>query len=310
MSIYIQIATLEDTNIVDTVISAFVSATKPEDIHIGIAATVSEGFFNRTIVPLAGLRGVTARRYDPETDRGLGRGRVNSRFAYNGEDYLLQVDAHTYFQKGWDAYITKAYKAAIKETGNDKTLMTCYLGRYWKHGGVKEVLSPWSGYPVYSSDNVQPNVNLKGVAVISIADFPDGQVSNKKKKFYPANRACGNFTMGNLHWAGYQGWTGDEVFWEEETTPSISLLNNGFSLVFPNLPMPITHRYWGEDGIRQVMDDVFPDTSEIETLANAHIAKFIKENPEACAKYAEYSGYDLVTNSLNIDTVIPKAYGL
>jgi hypothetical protein len=213
------------------------------------------------------------------------------------------------FRDGWDSYILRAYQLATEETQNYKTILTGYLGKHHRVNGVLKEIDRWTGYPLYSIGNAAPNINLRGTAVIKISDFPHGQVDSKTKRFYPSNRVCGNFCMGDAEWAAYQGWTGDEVFWEEEVTPSINLLSEGFSLVFPNLPLPLTHRYWEDDKDRQTLDDTFDDPRDIATLTNNHIAEFVRESRFACDRYAEYSGYNIVTNDLQINTVVPKTYG-
>jgi hypothetical protein len=308
MSIYIQIATLEDNSITPTIVSALATAEYPKDIHIGVAATVGDEFFYRTVAPLRRIGSVNVRQFDVRTERGLGRGRINSRFAYNDEDYILQVDAHMLFQRGWDTKIAQLFNLAKVVTNNQKTLLTSYLGKYYRVGGVVTT-SPRTGYAVWNTTPVTKNVPLRSNSVVRIADFPDGIVERKTDLFYPSNRVAGHFTFGNKHWAEFQGWTGEEIFWEEETTPAIRLLDKGFSLVYPNADMPITHRYWEDDRNRQVMDSIFDTVVDIEYAATKHIQKFGRENAEACAKYADYAGYDIVTDTLTYKTVVPQQYG-
>ena len=309
MSIYVQIATIEDFGITDTVISALNNASNPQDIHIGIAATVTDKFYNDIVVPLTELTSVKAKLFDPIKDRGLGRGRVNSRFAYDNEDFVLQIDAHTNFDSGWDTALVSTFNAAILETNNPKTLVTGYLGKFYFENGSPVVTDSYAGYSVWPHGNVTPQVNLKSVSVTKICDFPDSILGNKTKEFYPSNRVAGNFIFGNKEWAAFHGWSGEEVFWEEEITPAITLLDNGFSLVFPNIPLPLTHLYWGDDLTRQTMDDIFEDPNDIDLAANEYIAKFVRENAAACNKYKNYAGYDLATNSLTYKVFVPEKYG-
>jgi hypothetical protein len=116
--------------------------------------------------------------------------------------------------------------------------------------------------------------------------------------------------IGNDYWAAYSGLPDDLVFWEEEVIQSVNLLNNGFSLVFPNVDMPMTHRYWGTDMSisRQGADKLYESNIDLTNRVNDNMRSFVKDNPEACAKYAEYCGYDLVTNSLS-GKIVPDTYG-
>jgi hypothetical protein len=308
MSIYVQIATIEDDSITSTVMSAYETAKNPGDLYIGIAATVGQHFYDEKISPLRVLPNVSVKKFDPITDRGLGKGRVNSRFAYTDQDYILQIDAHTLFQNNWDRFIPVVLERAIRETGNKKTLITGYLGSYGENNGTPSVIDNWSGYSAWSERNVTDRVPLKNVSVARIKDIPDEVVFDRSGIFYPSNRVAGNFIFGNKSWAEYHGWSGEETFWEEEVLPAISLLDQGFSLVFPNMPLPLTHRYREEDPKRQVMDDMFQNINEINNLAISYIGRFVNENWDACEKYREYSGYSLATNTLTHNVYIPERY--
>jgi hypothetical protein len=309
LSIYIQIATIEDYEITNTVISAFENADNPKNIFIGIAATVSNDFFDKIVAPLGLIDNVQVKKFNPKTDRGLGKGRVNSRFAYADQDYILQIDAHTLFQGGWDTYILRVFELALEETENNKTLVTTYLGKYKIEGGRHEVIDNWTGYSFWPDRDVAAGVSLRACAPKPIKEFPDWAIGDKRKRFYPSNIVAGNFTLGNKEWAKFHGWSGRETFWEEEILPAITLLDNGFSLVFPNLPMPITHRYWEEDLERQVMDNIFDSVDDIFSLTNQYLSEFIEGNVDACEKYRKYSGYEIATNTVDRNNVVPKRYG-
>jgi len=309
VSIYIQIATIEDSGITETVKSALSNADNPDDIYIGIAATVNSEFYRDVIFPLTEYNGVRAKKFDPIKDRGLGRGRINSRFAYNDEDFVLQVDAHTNFDSGWDTKLIFIFKSAISETNNSKTLITGYLGKFMFEDGIPKVTDSYAGYSVWPNGNVNAKVNLKSVAVTKISDFPEFILEDRVRMFYPSQRVAGNFIFGNREWAKFHGWSGEEVFWEEEITPAITLLNDGFSLVFPNIPLPLTHLYREDDLDRQTMDDMFEDKNDICHLANEHISRFVHQNKQACNKYTDYSGYDIATNTLTYKVFVPEKYG-
>ena len=309
MSIYLSIATLEDFDIADTVISAIQNADDPKGLYIGVAATTNVYFYESAVSHLGHLKRVSVRRYDPIEDRGIGKGRNNAKFAYDGQDYIVQVDSHTHFTKGWDTFVTKLYEESITVTGTDKTIATGYLAPYIKKNGVVEILDTRLRYCVYSDDNFNDQVNIKCWEKMPIGQFPGGIV-DKRKKFFPANKIGADFMIGNDYWAAYSGLPDNLVFWEEEVVQSVNLLNNGFALVFPNVDMPMTHRYWGTDMniSRQGADKLYNNDTELSSLVNANMQSFIKNNLDACVRYAEYCGYDLVTNSLS-GKIVPDTYG-
>lgn len=307
-TIYIQIATIEDQNLIDTVRSAMESASHPDRVSIGIAATVSQGFYESVHDDISKYINVRMKRFDPILDRGLGKGRVNSRFAYDNQDYILQVDAHTLFQRGWDDFLISLHDEAIAETGNPKTLVTGYLGKYSIENGRPVIIDQHTGYSVWSKLDVTPHIPLKNVVIKKISDFPEHALGDRTRRFYPSNRVAGNFIFGDMYWAEFHGWSGMETFWEEEVLPAISLLDHGFSLVFPNMELPLTHRYYGDDLTRQLMNDIFDDQEEITRLANECLNFFIINNEEQCEIYRDYSGYDLATNELTFKVYVPERY--
>ncbi len=312
VSIYINISTIEDESITDTVTSAMFWASNTEDVHVGIAATVGEEFYENFIEPFTDYSNIDAIRLDPDRYRGCGRGRVESRFAYNNEDYILQVDAHTHFQPRWDETLTMLLSSAIKVTGSPKTLLSAYLGKYKNVDYLPVVMGAWPGYSVWSTNDINSSVPMKGVAPHKMADFPKEILEDSQQLFYPAFRICGHFIFGNKEWADFDGWgwDGNEMFWDEEVLPAIRLLEGGFCLVHPNIELPLTHLYRPEDGKRQVMDDLFDNIDEVYALTRSGISKFINENPEACERYHRYSGYNLVTNELTYDTFsLPTTFG-
>lgn len=308
MSIYIQVPTIEDYSIPSTVHSAVNSATNPSEVYFGVAATTSESFYHDVVQPLSDIDNVETKHFSIASGRGLGRSRVNSRFAYNDQDYIIQIDAHTLFQDGWDDFLIDLYEGARRETGSDKTLMAAYLGKYSIRDDVPIVIDPTPGYPVWGVNDVVQNVPMKGPAVVKISDFPDHILNDKGRTYYPLNRTTGNFIMGNREWGKYHGWTGKEIFWEEEVLPAINLLENGFSLVFPNVDLPLTHLYWEEDLKRQTMDQIYDE--DIMRLATEHIEEYVKENYDLVDKYTKFSGYDLKKNEVTLNVFIPNTYAM
>ena len=302
MSIYISISTLEDTDIVDTVFSALNNASNIKNIHIGVAATVNDSFYKKFVLDLQKINNVNTKQYDPINDRGIGRGRNNARFAYDNQDYMLQIDSHTLFQPKWDSFITSLYDDCIKETKNNKTVMTGYLGPYYKNNGVIDYINGWPGYCFYTDKNITDTINIKNWSKKPIHELPENIVNHqyRQKKFLPANKIGADFMFGNKNWAEYSGLPMNMIFWEEEVVQSIMLLNSGFSLAYPNVELPLSHRYWNSTKLdRQTADELYDNTQIIDNLINNNINNFIKNNYIACKKYENYCGYDIVSNTVN-----------
>ena len=78
---------------------------------------------------------------------GLGISRLNSFSFYNGENYFLQVDAHTLFEKNWDTKIISKFKS-IKEKYNKPVLSSHLPLWYTENNKIQkyknEIWAPWS----------------------------------------------------------------------------------------------------------------------------------------------------------------------
>jgi hypothetical protein len=115
----------------------------PERIHFGIWC-----HNNKTDRPnLNKYKNINYIFADCKDRLGLGISRLNSFSFYNGEDYFLQVDAHTLFEKNWDTKIISKFKT-IKEKYT-KPIISSYLP-YWytKNGEIQnyknDIRAPWS----------------------------------------------------------------------------------------------------------------------------------------------------------------------
>jgi hypothetical protein len=49
---------------------------------------------------------------------------------YNNEDYFLQIDPHSRFNKNWDITLIDTFNQAVETVNNKKTVLTGYLGKY------------------------------------------------------------------------------------------------------------------------------------------------------------------------------------
>jgi hypothetical protein len=308
MSIYISIATLEDLDLHNTIMSAIFNADNRRDLHIGIAATTSEKFYEERVIGYGKFAKVSSSLFDVKLNRGIAKGRINSRFAYDDEDYVLQVDSHTNFEKSWDTKIKNLFHKSLRETENEKTIITSYLSPYIHHDGKVVPLDNWSRYCVYTNCWVAPNVRIMAWEQMPIQVFPEH--FRKDSLFLPANKIGAHFMFSNKTWANQQCLPQEIVFAEEEIVQTIHLLENEFSLVFPNTELPLTHRYANlEKGVeRKTLLDLFSKEDFTELMVTRNMFDLIEDHKESCIRYATYGGYDIIHNNVR-PFHIPKSYG-
>jgi hypothetical protein len=306
VSIYVAIPTLEDPEIVNTISSAFANARLPQQVFIGVAFMTSSEFFEEYSEETDRVHpNVSSAWFNPRMHKGVGIGRRNAKFAYNGQDYFLQVDSHTNFEQDWDAFLLAVHNNAIFESGRNKVILTAYLGKYSMQGGVRRVIDRTTRYPFFTE-----NDDFYSRAGFTLwQSFPLAEKLHIHNPFVPANKFNANFAFGDERFAKSNALPDSASFYDEEIIQTINLRDEGFSLVFPNVDMPLTHLYayyqskWSK---RQHIEDIDPQA--FEKMRDSY-ADFVNdpENMSKCVDYMDYAQYDPWSNWFD-PMFIPTAY--
>lgn len=293
MSIYVAIPTLEDPEIENTLLEAVTNADSPKDLHIGVSFITNKQYFEDITEKFKNYSCFSFKLCDVKRDVGVGLGRHHSYSMYNEEDYFLQVDSHTKFEKGWDSTLVELHKSAIKESGNPKTILTGYLEKYSSDNNrIRSLLMGHTvpRYPFFISgflnSTVIPAWRDAGKEEINLKDF-------KVKPFLPSTKFNANFAFGDKEFAKCTGLDKTVLFFEEEIIQTINLLFEGFSLVYPNQEVGLTHLYYSDAASsRQSLDDLYNESGNIIDSINANYLKFINnpENKNKLNKFQRYTG--------------------
>lgn len=295
MSIFVSIPTLKDPEILSTITSAFKNADDPSSVSIGVAAFVDKDFYNRLIFQTNKVHNLFIDRYDPEINTGVGVGRIYAKKRYENQQIFLQVDSHTYFDKGWDTAVSMLWDAALNETGNAKTVVSGYLPPYVREDDQVLKNENLFRYSVFTK-----NLGCMKWNKISWMDLPLERFYKTDKFFVPAIKVSGTFILSDHHYAENSGHIHYTKLFDEEIIQSIELFSNGFSLVFPNINIPIFHFYG--DPRRQTT------TSTLKEMERA-IERYIEENPNKCKSWEKYAHVNLKESSFK-KWYIPDMYGV
>jgi hypothetical protein len=122
MSIFISIASYRDPELVRTIKSAIDNAARPEDLHFSVVVQDLE----KLIPDLSWIPKLSLVRIHPKNARGAGFARSKAMENYSGEDYFLQIDSHTVFEKNWDDKCIKQYNEASQIARNSKIILSCF----------------------------------------------------------------------------------------------------------------------------------------------------------------------------------------
>lgn len=157
-TIFVGIAAYNEEDIIDTIQTALEKAAFPETISIGVVLHYPKGDFPN----LSKWPSVKIIKISETIGLGLGVTRDLAASLYNGEDYYLQIDAHTVFKQNWDTILIKNYNM-LKEV-TDKPIISTYVPYYYRDRLTGQKLTmakneDWEGYyePWTLVSKSQPN---------------------------------------------------------------------------------------------------------------------------------------------------------
>lgn len=297
MSIYVAIPSLGDTELEYTLDNLVSLADNPSDIVIGVACMGPESEFELLKNKFSSYSNIVLKKFSFYDNAGVGKGRKCAMHAYSGQDYLLQIDSHTLATKGWDTFLVNVYEKAVKESNNSKTILTAYLGRY-SHttaNGRKNVdVGP--RYPVFIPGYLwQGDYRIPRWRDTPMVEFPADK--QRSETFLPCIKFNANFAFGNKEFANNTGLFIDSDFFEEEILQTYNLLADGFSLVFPNQPIPLFHLYTDDIsepplGKRNYSGDLAKPTNvDYERVMRENYVNYITDpkNQPQLQKFHQYS---------------------
>jgi hypothetical protein len=123
-TIFIGIPAFNEEDVHITIRTALGKAKSPKRVHIGIVLHYPNGDYpDLTMYP-----NVEVIAIDDKVGLGTGLTRDLACSLYKGEDYYLQIDAHTVFKPNWDEILIKNYKELKKTV--DKPIISTYVP-YW-----------------------------------------------------------------------------------------------------------------------------------------------------------------------------------
>lgn len=117
MRIFISIASYKDAMLVRTIQRAVETANKHYRLNFGI---INQDLPNKNFEYLVKDYGGLIRHHliDPRLSHGACWARALAMSLYKGEEYFLQIDAHTDFDDGWDDFLIEKYhELNIKQNG-------------------------------------------------------------------------------------------------------------------------------------------------------------------------------------------------
>jgi hypothetical protein len=317
-TIFISFPALDDAELFPTIEDAFKKAKYPERVTIGVALLYSSSVYKRDFRKFIKLfkgkvksKEIKVTAANVFETLGVGKGRKVASDLYSSEDYVLQIDSHTWFSEHWDEKLISLHKDAVKTLGLKKVLLTGYAGHY--NYSSEETREPFTDegrlrFPFIYEEKRFSDIIPNWFDIPVPKDYP--------AKFIPCVKFNANFSFGDSSFGEYSGVLESAVFFEEELTQTINLVSKGFNLVFPILPEPIICHLYSDHfnefgGYRPSLADyVSPVVASIfMSKTDENYLSFIKDpsNQKAIQKWEKYAKCSLTFGPLKANHV-PEYY--
>lgn len=246
-SIFVQISAYHDHELYKTIIDCIAKSSGVNSLSFGVHVCYTD-IDDIVYVNMPNIKYVKSQA--PE-GLGVGQGRYLANELYNGEDYYLQVDAHTRFTQNWDINLIEDHNLYTEQ-------------------GCSPVLTSYpSGYH-YENSKIVYDKN----PTVVFADFEKKQETNKTDFLHQTSMAneIGNIFTKALS-AGHVFASGGiakikpnrEMFnWGEEFLTAIRLFTHGYDLMLPT-KQNLYHLYYGDrpENQRRLSGKDYPAQTDI-----------------------------------------------
>lgn len=231
MTIFVSCASYRDSELKNTVDSLIKNADRPQNLHIGIVqqSTKSER------ISFSKNSHVSEIWMPPQNAKGAGFARSEAQKMYNGEDWFLQVDSHSRFDKGWDTQFINMYEAISSATGNERIILSHFPKAYIREGNVDTYIDTFK-YPDIPHRQLVRWFNRLFSGFRIPFDDPRMRLPEESEIILAGVVFAPGFIVSEVPYDP------NIVFWGEELCFSIRAWTRGWQIYSPNA-MPIAHFY-------------------------------------------------------------------
>ena len=295
-TIFVQIASYRDPELLPTLKDLFDKAKHPDNLHVCIAWQHNPQDKWDNLKLYENDNRVTILDIDYSTSKGACWARNLIQQEYKGETYTLQLDSHHRFTQDWDVLCIDMVKSLQKQ-GHEKPLLTSYIPSYnpeLEPNGRVNV--PWG----MSFDRFTP----EGIVFFLPFYVENNPLTPIKGRFYSAHFA---FTLGQ-HCIEVQH-DPEYYFHGEEITLAVRSFTHGYDLFYPNKVIA-WHEYTRNGRTKQWDDDSdwhnknTKTHKKVRSLLNVDNENEIQElkyglgNVRTLQEYETYAGIKFTNRSI------------
>jgi hypothetical protein len=263
-SIFVQIASYRDPELIPTIKNLIETAHKPENLKICVAHQYAEEDEWDRLDQFADDGRFTVIQIPYQESQGTCWARSEIQRHYNGEDYTLHLDSHHRFETGWDTECINTV-SELQKQGFKKPLLTSYCPAYELNTTTPRDTTAYG---------MQINVWNDGVALFH--PYAMGKTTAPvPSRFYSGHFA---FTLGQF----CKEVPHDPLmyFYGEEISISVRAFTHGYDLFAPHKPV-VWHEYTRE-GRSKHWDD-HSRWFDRDSASKARARQLLGVNGEVCS---------------------------
>ncbi len=307
-TIFVSVAAYQDALLWWTIDNAYRMATNPGRLRFGVVdQSVNSTRESTRAMPWSGQ--VRYVHLHPRYARGPCWARALAYSFWEGETYLLQIDSHMWFEKGWDDFLCQEMMGATLETGHSRHMLSTYPRAFeFKDGQPVEGNSPKDVLvnrpkPDSPMKPDSPVMMFQALPVVSKVRVPGHHIG----------AGCLFANGALLHEVPYDPWL---YFHGEEQNLSVRAWTRGWDIWHP-VKMPILHLY-KEGGGKEIVhwspeEDAQRDFrwNELEVRAARRMTDLLYTgtvrgpyglgDTRSLAEFAQASGIDYVNKHVDPD---------
>jgi hypothetical protein len=245
MSIFISIASYRDPELIRTIKSAIDNASRPNDLHFSVVIQD----FDRDIPDLSWVNNLSLITMHPKEAMGAGFARAKAMLAYKNQDYYIQIDSHTIFEKNWDTMCINQLKKAQEIAKNEKIILSHFPPAFHVESNNKiSYITKDKDKPPYATKQV-PTLNRRNEWTAKRVELSD---KNKSMPELSTTILAGFvFTLGSIV---------DEVpydpeisFFGEEICFAMRAWTRGWDIYSPSAT--IVHHFYHRGNYKKIWKD-------------------------------------------------------
>ena len=247
-TIFVSVASYRDPECSTTVRDLFTLASNPDRVFVGTVEQNKPGEAKESCVyncPECKVRldkgQIRVQLYTHEEARGPSFARWAASKLWNGEEFFLMVDSHTYFEKNWDSDLISQWE----KTNDPKAIISSYPPTKeqmadMKRQGFKTTVANCNGS--YDGNLFKAKANIITPKTPGIP---------QRIPFIAAGFFFGRYTL--LYDNPWDPWASAFVFFYEEALMNLGLWKAGYNIYAPS--KPVCSHHYGRPGASKFFEN-------------------------------------------------------